>query len=223
MAERSSVWASSRRCIIAWLEQRCLFSPGSVNLLHSLPPGKKLARLWKDYISSSCEECGKWINFWLNCCWARCFPFHSLGQLLSSLKRLRYHPVVNVWNKLSFRACSSSSLRWELHDCVSGQILTKIGEKTVSLSQAFWSCSVRIDCRCIRELTVCCWADGTVMLFIPSPLRNYVLGRAVMRNRPVCSPVGLNPSLQDGCWWRLAKPPSWLAVNWFLIWLCQQQ
>lgn len=97
MAELPSVWVWSRRCIIAWLEQRCLCSLGCINLLHSLPPGKKLAWLWKDYISSSCEECGKWINFWLNCFRAWRFPFHSLRQLLSSFKYLRYRSVVNAF------------------------------------------------------------------------------------------------------------------------------
>lgn len=129
MAEVASGWVWSRRCIIAWLEQRCLFSLGCINLLHSLPPGKKLVWLGKDYISSSCEECGKWINFWLNCFWAWCFPLHSLGQLLSSLKYLCCRSVASVWHKLSLHACSSSFLRWELHECVSGPSLTTMERK----------------------------------------------------------------------------------------------
>lgn len=71
----------------AWLEQSSCI-PWAVWISCRICLQEKLARLWKGHISSSCEECGKGFNFWLNCCWALCFPFHSLRQLLASFRYL---------------------------------------------------------------------------------------------------------------------------------------
>lgn len=127
MAELPSVWAGSRRYIVVWLEQRFPVFPGVYKSPLQSACRKNLAWLWKDYISSSCEACGKWINFWLNCFWVWHSPFHSLPQLLSSFKYLCCHSVVNgcemglpntilyliradlgYWNNLFFHAHTSS-------------------------------------------------------------------------------------------------------------------
>lgn len=81
------------RCGLCIASSRAPCTPWAPGISCRLCLQGKLAQLWKGHVSSSCHQCGKGFNFWLNCC---CFPFHSLGQLLASFRYLCSCPAVKA-------------------------------------------------------------------------------------------------------------------------------